>query len=305
MELYKFILHRVSHEEGRELLQAIETVDRSLEEEYGGQDGLMKRETDVKAEISAGWIMGSKVTHLTRGTHFTQKELLLIKDRYIELTESGNGSASGLSLEQLTKILERLPLSPPADFAYRVFKVYDTDESGTIDLKQLVCCLSCIWKGNLHDRLRLCFEIFDKDESGFLSLDEVKSMADALLQMLPPSKEQGRVRSKSHVYDMLSAMDVNGDKMISFDEFHAYVLNSNELLQAFGFGVPHTNTGHENEHEVSVNKAMVVSYTTAGLEESTSVRQMLGGDTEKMRRRTKRIGRDDGACEACTACAIS
>lgn len=43
----------------------------------------------------------------------------------------------------------------------RMFDLYDTDQSGYVDFRELVCCLSVMLRGSIRDRLKLCFDVFD------------------------------------------------------------------------------------------------------------------------------------------------
>jgi len=212
VELYQAMQARMHRLTSEELTAALRKVDGELQANYGGEEALYRREATVKMELSSQWTSGHKVLALTRASHFSQNELTEIRDRYEGICRA-QGSQQGLSQDALGKLLSRLPVRPPTEFAARVFEIYDTDESGVIDLKQLVLCLSCLYRGSLQERLRLCFEVFDNDNSGFLSLGEVESMASLLMQMLPLAS--GRVRSKSSLKSMLAEMDADGDKQVS------------------------------------------------------------------------------------------
>jgi len=131
---------------------------------------LSQREEACKKAKSAQWSIGRKLEwDLANGHHFTVDELKEIKAAYKDLVGAKD---TGLSFVQLTVLLDRLPCPPPPEFTARVFQVYDTDTSRRIDLKQLVCCMSCLYRGSYQERLRLCFDVFDRDRSGFLSLPE-------------------------------------------------------------------------------------------------------------------------------------
>jgi len=193
---------------------------------------LSQREEACKKAKSAQWSIGRKLEwDLANGHHFTVDELKEIKAAYKDLVGAKD---TGLSFVQLTVLLDRLPCPPPPEFTARVFQVYDTDTSRRIDLKQLVCCMSCLYRGSYQERLRLCFDVFDRDRSGFLSLPEVEGMAECIAQM----SESGSVNLKSAWYKRMMEMDTNEDGQVSFEEFYAGAYDDKDLRKAIGFGLP-------------------------------------------------------------------
>ena len=48
----------------------------------------------------------------------------------------------------------------------RIFKCFDVDESGAVDLKEFCLGLTAAWEGTLADKLVTYFNAIDKDNDG-------------------------------------------------------------------------------------------------------------------------------------------
>ena len=59
-----------------------------------------------------------------------------------------------------------------------LFNIFDKDQSGTIELKELISGLSFLCKGDLNEKIRFVFNLFDVDKSGELDKSEIQKMHD-------------------------------------------------------------------------------------------------------------------------------
>ena len=60
--------------------------------------------------------------------------------------------------------------------AQAVFKVYDTDESGTMDFTEYMLAINATNLNTAEDKLMWMFDVFDKDGGGTISVDEIKEL---------------------------------------------------------------------------------------------------------------------------------
>jgi Ca2+-binding EF-hand superfamily protein len=64
-----------------------------------------------------------------------------------------------------------------SEFSDRLFKMFDTDQSGKIDFKEFVTAITIMSQKVSHvDTIRMAFKAFDKNHDGTISLDELRSV---------------------------------------------------------------------------------------------------------------------------------
>jgi len=66
----------------------------------------------------------------------------------------------------------------------RIFDAFDDDKSGTLDFREFLCCMSLLIKGNINEKLEMCFSIFDRENKGYLRNEEAVRMIDSLRKSL-------------------------------------------------------------------------------------------------------------------------
>ena len=164
--------------------------------------------------------------------------------------------SGGIEPQEFKNVLQQLQITLPMPlerFAKDLFSIYDDDDSGTVDFRELICCISTITKGSLKERLHLCFKLYDKDNSGFLDGKELVELSNTLLKNYLTNKANRR-RNSSLMLTPIMSMDTNKDGLISFDEFYNGIKHDDVLLKCFGIAYsPQTN---EDDVITAVNKAL-------------------------------------------------
>jgi len=90
-----------------------------------------------------------------------------------------------LTKEEFQKIYRQFfPFGDPSSFADYVFKVFDSDKSGTIDFKEFICALSVTSRGKMEDKLDWAFQLYDIDGDGKISYDEMLAIVEAIYKMV-------------------------------------------------------------------------------------------------------------------------
>jgi Ca2+-binding EF-hand superfamily protein len=90
-----------------------------------------------------------------------------------------------LTKEEFQKIYRQFfPFGDPTSFADYVFKVFDSDKSGTIDFKEFICALSVTSRGKMEDKLDWAFQLYDIDGDGKISYEEMLAIVEAIYKMV-------------------------------------------------------------------------------------------------------------------------
>jgi Ca2+-binding EF-hand superfamily protein len=154
----------------------------------------------------------------------------------------------GIGYEQFCKIVESVGLNILAQ--PHVFRLFDNDGNGVVDYKEFLMALTTFRGASNNDGVRLCFDIFDSDGSGEISLQELKAvmasvMSDAddealalisqnsTAQPMDPDNVRPPMKVREENLEALfQAIDTNGDGMVSFEEFQAWVGSDVSTLHA-------------------------------------------------------------------------
>jgi len=126
------------------------------------------------------------------------------------------------------------PFGDPGDFAGEVFRVFDTDGSGTIDFKEFIGALSVTSRGDLKEKLQWAFQLYDIDGDGTISYDEMLQTVQSIYKMtgalvkLPLDEDTPEKR----VNKIFKNMDKNKDAKLTFDEFFEGSKQDPTIVQA-------------------------------------------------------------------------
>lgn len=104
--------------------------------------------------------------------------------------------SGNLTKEDFQKIYRQFfPYGDPAPFADYVFRVFDSDRSGTIDFKEFICALSITSRGRMEDKLDWAFQLYDIDGDGRISYDEMLAIVEAIYKMVCLDFDRGCCRT--------------------------------------------------------------------------------------------------------------
>jgi neuronal calcium sensor 1 len=123
-----------------------------------------------------------------KGTHSCRSATSVRHGSWTQLRSTGflKDCPSGtLTKEEFQKIYRQFfPFGDPNSFADYVFKVFDSDKSGTIDFKEFICALSVTSRGKMEDKLDWAFQLYDIDGDGKISYDEMLAIVEAIYKMV-------------------------------------------------------------------------------------------------------------------------
>jgi Ca2+-binding EF-hand superfamily protein/predicted ferric reductase len=104
-------------------------------------------------------------------------------------------------------------------FVDRIFNMLDTDESGSLDLVELIDGIASFISGDRKEKMRFLFRVYDADNNGYIDRDELRTylrncLDESSLQIPPYQFE----RLVSVVFD---DADEDGSDTITFEEMQA------------------------------------------------------------------------------------
>ena len=150
----------------------------------------------------------------------TNKMIKNLTNIFKELDESGDGL---LSKEEFKKGYKKYFEDTITDKEFdEIMKTIDQDQSGHISIGEFL--RATVDYDNLvsEKNLKLAFENFDKDHSGFLSPDEIKEIFGLT------NNDENTNKILNEIFE---DVDINGDGMISYDEFKAMMKNKKKSLK--------------------------------------------------------------------------
>jgi len=91
-----------------------------------------------------------------------------------------------------------------------MIRIYDKDESGTIDFAEFFeLMISKMRETELEEELIETFKVFDRDGNGLLSGQELKYVMKAVDEIL----------SEQEIDELIKQADIDGDGYINYQEF--------------------------------------------------------------------------------------
>ena len=134
-----------------------------------------------------------------------------------------------LTREHLTKLFKRVyPAGDAETFCEHVFRVFDDEHSTSLDFKKFIMAMDVTYCQTEQEKLEWVFRLYDIDESGFIDLKEIETIIRTMDQVEGRSfvksvlEKNTKVKLKpvaTRSNEILSSFDTNNDGLISREEF--------------------------------------------------------------------------------------
>ena len=115
--------------------------------------------------------------------------------------------------------------------AESLFRVFDEDDSGTMDFEEFMMASNCNNMACPEDKLEWIFKVFDEDGGGFIDVDEVIKLVIGLFRMNGGFEDKEVILAC--VLDIFDIIDVDGDGEITKDEFVNNAMKSGFIQNLF------------------------------------------------------------------------
>lgn len=115
-----------------------------------------------------------------------------------------------ITIKELGTVMRSLGHNPTECELQDMIKLYDKDESGTIDFPEFLDLMTTKMKETeLEEQLIQTFKVFDRDGNGLLSGQELKYVMAVV----------GEVLTEQEVDELIKQADIDGDGFINYQEF--------------------------------------------------------------------------------------
>uniref|UniRef100_A0A4W5QTC1 EF-hand domain-containing protein n=1 Tax=Hucho hucho TaxID=62062 RepID=A0A4W5QTC1_9TELE len=170
--------------------------------------------------ISIGFTMGQN--QQAQSTSEGELEISTIQDLYKRfINECPSGS---LHLHEFKRMFGvQNDNSPESQYMEGIFSAFDMNGDNTMDFIEYVAALNLVLRGRLEDKLKWSFKVFDNDDNGRLDRRELRIIIRIIYKIKKGSvsDEAGQIHlTPEEVCDRIfQKIDENGDGQITLEEF--------------------------------------------------------------------------------------
>ena len=126
----------------------------------------------------------------------------------------------------------KLPGDDQGFMASSLFRVFDEDNSGTMNFSEYMMASNCSNLGSAQNKLEWIFKVFDEDGGGSIDIDEVIKLVIGLFNM-GGGKEDKEVLLAC-VLDILDVIELDSNGEITRDEFVNNAMKSGFIQNLIG-----------------------------------------------------------------------
>ncbi|KAM0937190.1 putative EF-hand domain-containing protein [Dioscorea sansibarensis] len=137
------------------------------------------------------------------------KTTTLLPRMFHSFDENGDGQISSEELYKCVQNVDRKELHMSMEEAKAIVEMLDSNGDGLLDLNDFIRLMECECKEEECKTLRDAFQVYEMEGQGCIT---PKSLSCALARL-------GQQRTVDECAAMIHHFDLNGDGVISFDEF--------------------------------------------------------------------------------------
>eukprot|EP00755_Sulcionema_specki_P035911 Sspe_Gene.105848::Locus_82965_Transcript_2_2_Confidence_0.667_Length_912::g.105848::m.105848/K06268/PPP3R, CNB; serine/threonine-protein phosphatase 2B regulatory subunit len=188
---------------------------------------------------------------LAKTTHFTLNEIDALCKRYGTISACRDddgvidrgewGDAFHGTKEEAIEDAFIIPDHQPTLFVERMFRIFDRDGNGEIDLEEFIRGLSVFSdRGTPEEKMRFAFRVYDINNDGVISRDELHAVLKSSVAEANSKNHSSSVSISQETMDSLvdqtfKEADVNGDDQIDLEEFCTMVKRHPDIIANINF----------------------------------------------------------------------
>ena len=158
-----------------------------------------------------------EIDMLKANTKFTEKEIREWHAGFLRDCPTGK-----LDKKKFVDVYKQFYPHGKADaFCKYAFSTFDANNDGTIDFDEFLLAIAATSQGDLDDRLEVAFEMYDVSGDGQIDQKELTNLIAAMYDLVGEADRKGDRDPKKRAADIISKLDVSGDKKLSKQEFIA------------------------------------------------------------------------------------
>ncbi|UJR15432.1 hypothetical protein I4U23_002376 [Adineta vaga] len=175
--------------------------------------------------------MGNKGAKKSGSTELTTKQIAMLRanTKYSEreirewhagfLRDCPNGRLDKKKFIEVYK--QFYPQGKADNFCKLAFDTFDANDDGTIDFDEFLLAISATSHGDIDDRLSVAFDMYDISDDGFIDQKELSKMITAMYDLVGETDRKGDRDPKKRATEIITKLDVGGDKKLNKQEFIA------------------------------------------------------------------------------------
>lgn len=102
---------------------------------------------------------------LAKSTTFSHDEIKAYYKEFRKKSETGL-----MTVDDFKKLFSSIfPNGDPSEFAEHTFRVFDQNNDGVLDFREVIVSMSLMKSGDVNDRLKWAFNMYDIDGNGYIT----------------------------------------------------------------------------------------------------------------------------------------
>ncbi|CAD8187938.1 unnamed protein product [Paramecium octaurelia] len=144
-----------------------------------------------------------------------------IFSNYQKIIQKAKDKKEGMNKEEFSELLNSVQLGADRNLAEKLFYVFDEDQSGTVDYKELIVGLEVLKDDTIEEKLKIFFDLCDLDGSGKISEKEIFNVLKSNIV-----SESDKYQLRQSIKEMIKNCDSNGDGELDKQEILAAASNN-------------------------------------------------------------------------------
>lgn len=176
-----------------------------------------------------------EIREIQETTNFDNERIQLLRNEFQQINDG-----SGLTFLQFQKVFARAV--PDYDQKSlnlnRMFDVFDSNQDGVVDFKELMSGLSIMYAGTLDEKLKFIFKAFDVGNKNYITLEEFTQLYKQVSSAFKFDYDLATFEEEfeNTIRKDFKSLDKNNNGTLSFEEFKKIILIQPLIIECFSAG---------------------------------------------------------------------